>query len=217
MMGKKDRFSRESKPAGKLSHAAKSSAAPKGAERRRQVIRAAYQTLADKGFERLRMREIARRAGMDHATLHYYFAGKEAIIRGVYDYIVQDLSIGRGPATEEDGLSPRRRLAAHFDELRRQVRERPEMFVVLAEINVRAMRDPAVRSVVADNERGWKRFLLEILRDGIRKKEFRARLGAETAAEAIISLVRGLGITFAGRAGAMERPLRQLSLWLETR
>jgi hypothetical protein len=79
------------------------------------------------------------------------------------------------------------------------------------------MRDPAIRSVVAENDRGWKHFLMEILQEGIRKKEFHARLGAEAAAEAILSLVRGLNVTSAGRAEAMERPLRQLSMWLETR
>src|SRR5882757_6025799 len=90
-------------------------AAPKTVERRREVIQAAYQTLAEKGFEGLRMREIAKRAGMNHATLHYYFAGKEALIDGVLDHIVQELSIGRGPGTEN--LGPRQRLVAHFDEL----------------------------------------------------------------------------------------------------
>jgi hypothetical protein len=59
------------------------------------------------------------------------------------------------------------------------------MFVVLAEINARSTRDEAVRSVVAKNDRGWKRFLMEILKEGIQKREFRARLGAEAAAEAI--------------------------------
>jgi AcrR family transcriptional regulator len=29
--------------------------------------------------------------------LHYYFSGKEALIDGVVDHIVQDLAIGRPP------------------------------------------------------------------------------------------------------------------------
>ena len=85
------------------------------------------------------MREIAKRAGLNHATLHYYFAGKEALIDGVLDHIVQELSIGRGPGMEN--LGPRQRLVAHFEELIRQARQQPEMFVILAEINARSMRD----------------------------------------------------------------------------
>src|SRR5258708_35088562 len=120
----------KTKRAGHTAEQLKNGDVPKRAERRRAIIDAAYQTLAEKGFEGLRMREIAKRAGMNHATLHYYFAGKEALIDGVLEHIVQELSIGRGPATEAEGLSPRRRLAAHFGELIRQTREMPEMFVV---------------------------------------------------------------------------------------
>jgi AcrR family transcriptional regulator len=193
----------------------KGSELPKSAERRREVIRAAYYTLAERGFEGLRMREIAKRAGMDHSTLHYYFKGKEALVHGVLDYIVQELSIGRGPATEAKDMTPRRRLAAHFEELIRQMQDRPEMFVVLAEINARSMRDPAIRSFVAENDRGWKRFVMAILREGIQKREFHARLSPEVAAETIISLVRGLSVTYAGRTEDIRCPLRQLSKWLE--
>ena len=106
----------------KLDHAAKrnstlkSGEAPRHSKRRREVIRAAYRTLAEKGFEGLRMREIAKRAGLDHATLHHYFAGKEALIHGVLDYRVQELSTGRNRVTEAKGTTPRRRLAAHFQD-----------------------------------------------------------------------------------------------------
>jgi AcrR family transcriptional regulator len=186
-----------------------------GAERRRAIVRAAYQTLAEKGFEGLRMREIAKRAGIDHSTLHYYFAGKEALIDGIVDHIVQDLSIGRTPAIESGEIGPRQRLIAHFDALIQQMRERPEMFVVLAEIHARSMRDPAVRSIVARNDRGWKRFLIEILQAGIQEKEFHTELVPEVAAETIISFVRGLTVTCASQAGLMKRPLQQLLRWLE--
>lgn len=160
------------------------------------------------------MREIAQRAGIDHATLHYYFAGKEALIHGVFDYIVQDLFIGRNPETESASLAPRQRLAAHFEELKRQMRERPEMFIVLAEINTRATRDREVRSVVARFNRKWKAFLMDILGEGIRQREFSASLDPESAAEAIISLLRGLSVTSSGGGDPIDRPLRQLAVWL---
>jgi AcrR family transcriptional regulator len=185
--------------------------------RRREIVTAAYQTIAEKGFEGLRMREIAERAGMNHATLHYYFAGKEALIDGVLDYIVQELSIGRDRSAETEAMSPRERLTRHFAQLLRQMREQPEMFIVLSEINARSMRDPGVRSVVAKNDRGWKRFLVEILRDGIPKKEFAADLDPDLTASVIISLVRGLYVTCAGRVEDMERPLLQVFRWLEAK
>ena len=205
----------KSKPTGTGGKSRNTHHSSKSAQRRREIVRAAYQALAEKGFEGLRMREIAKRAGINHSTLHYYFAGKEALIGGIVDHIVQDLSIGRNPAIETQEMGPRQRLTSHFDALIRQMRERPEMFVVLAEINARSMREAGVRSIVARNDRAWKKFLVEILVTGIQKKEFHAKLVPEIAAEAIISFVRGLSITSTGRAELMERPLHQLLLWLE--
>ena len=86
-----------------------------------------------------------RRAGIDHSTLHYYFSGKEALIDGVVDHIVQDLAIGR-PPLENAEIAPREVIAAHFDALVRQMEHTPEMFVVLVELHSRAMREPALRA-----------------------------------------------------------------------
>jgi AcrR family transcriptional regulator len=192
----------------------KSKDSAKNNERRREIVQAAYQTLAEKGFEGLRMREIARRAGIDHSTLHYYFSGKESLIDGVVDYIVEDLAIGR-PDMEKGEPSPRELIAGHFNALIRQMEKTPEMFVVLVELQARAVREPALRAIFVKNDRGWKGFLVEILRAGIHKKEFPATLQPEVAADVIIAFVRGLSTTFSGRPELMKRPVQQMLRWLE--
>jgi len=186
----------------------------KSTERRAEIVRAAYAAIAEKGFEGLRMREIAERAGLNHATLHYYFAGKEALIAGVLNYIVEELSIGRDPNGPAASMSARQQLDAYFAQLLRQIRQNPAMFIVLMEINARSMRDPGIRAVVARNDLGWKRFLLGILRAGIQNREFRASLDPDLTADIIISFIRGLNVTCAGRPKDMARLLGQLSAWL---
>jgi AcrR family transcriptional regulator len=201
-------------PASASAKSIKPNPSAKSNDRRRAIVRAAYQTLAEKGFEGLRMREIAKRAGIDHSTLHYYFSGKEALIDGVVDHIVQDLAIGR-PPLENAEIAPREIIAAHFDALVRQMERTPEMFVVLVELHSRAMREPALRAIFTKNDRAWKGFLVETLQAGIQKSEFPETLVPEVAADVIVSMVRGLSTTFAGRAALMKRPLQQLLLWLE--
>jgi AcrR family transcriptional regulator len=187
----------------------------KSTERRSEIVQAAYRTLAEKGFEGLRMRDIAKRAGIDHSTLHYYFRGKEALIDAIVDYIVLDLAVGRSPVAESKEVSPRLRLSAHFDALIKQLQETPEMFVVLAELNTRAMREPPLRAIFNKNDRKWKGFLTEVLASGMQKKEFKGTFLPEVAAETIISVIRGLTITCAGRPELMRRPLYQVLTWLE--
>src|SRR5882672_3117237 len=61
-------------------------------ERRRSLVLAAYELIADKGFEELRTRDVAARAGVNIATLHYYFGSKEDLIEGVVEYLLTLLS-----------------------------------------------------------------------------------------------------------------------------
>ena len=186
-------------------------------DQRGQIVQAAYRTVAEKGFEGLRMREIAARAGLDHSTLHYYFRGKESLISGVMDYMVQELSLGREKMRTSAPLCPREALSSHFATLLDQARERPEMFVVLAEIHARSARDPGIRAVMSANERTWKKFILEILQSGIKGGDFDPRLDAEIAAEAILALIRGLNLASSSGRARAERTFQQLATWLRGR
>jgi AcrR family transcriptional regulator len=189
-------------------------AAVEANDQRGKIIQATYRAIAEKGFEGLRMREIAVRAGLNHSTLHYYFAGKEALISGLMDYMVQELSLGREKARPGAGLSPREELTSHFAALLRQAREQPEMFVVLAEIHARSARDLGIRAVMSANERTWKKFITKILQRGMGCGDFDPRLDAEVAAEMILALVRGLNVGSSAGLARAERVLQQLATWL---
>ena len=183
-------------------------------DQRGRIVRAAYRTIAEKGFEGLRMRDVAARAGLNHSTLHYYFAGKESLISGVMDYMVQELSLGRGKMHTGAPLCPCEALSSHFATLLHQARERPEMFVVLTEIHARSARDPGIRAVMSANERTWKKFIIEILRHGIKGGDFDPGLDADVAAEAILALIRGLDLASSSGRARAERTFQQLATWL---
>src|SRR5919201_2689861 len=58
-------------------------------DRRRALVLAAFNQIAERGFEGLRTRAVATEAGVNIATLHYYFPTKEALIRGVVAYVME--------------------------------------------------------------------------------------------------------------------------------
>jgi len=49
-------------------------------ERRKQIIDAVHQCLLEKPFHKTSIKDIARKAGLNHGALHYYFDNKEDIL-----------------------------------------------------------------------------------------------------------------------------------------
>ncbi|MEV8637213.1 TetR family transcriptional regulator [Streptosporangium sp. NPDC051023] len=52
---------------------------PGSADTRGEILAAARETFAEKGFDKATVRAIARRAGVDPAMVHHYFASKEGM------------------------------------------------------------------------------------------------------------------------------------------
>src|SRR6516165_1197627 len=107
-----------------------------------EIVRAAYSLIAEKGFEGLRTRDVANKIGINIATLHYHFPTKENLIQGVVSHLMQELQITR--TTVKDSDPALKRLRAEFTDIWVRLRESPEQLVVLTELAVRALRDPAI-------------------------------------------------------------------------
>ncbi len=48
--------------------------------RRKQILQALYECLAEKGHERVTIKRLAQKAGLPHGVIHYYFTDKDEII-----------------------------------------------------------------------------------------------------------------------------------------
>ena len=95
-----------------------------GEAQRRALVQEAYLLIAEGGFERLRTREVASRAGLNTATLHYYFATKEDLIRGVVERLFEELS--RVDASRRGRANtPLEELREEFADLRYQLEKNP--------------------------------------------------------------------------------------------
>src|SRR6266508_4385719 len=123
-------------------------------ERQEALVQAAYDLLAERGFEGLRTRDIAAKVGVNIATLHYYYPTKEKLIRGVVGYAME-----RFRTTLQPAGSPGEQLRAHFVGIRRLARNEPELFMVMGELAMRARRDRAIASLVRDVDATWQKML----------------------------------------------------------
>jgi AcrR family transcriptional regulator len=159
-----------------------------GEDRRQALVRAAFDCIAAKGFEGLRLRDVAAQVGIDHSTLHHYFAGKEDLVASVVEHATRQF----WPTMPADGGAGER-LRHHLAALGRMIKQQPALFTVMAELDLRARRDPAIRSIIDRHEEGWRIVLGEVLRQGAKEDAWTQRLDAATAVELIIAAVKGVG------------------------
>jgi TetR/AcrR family transcriptional repressor of nem operon len=87
--------------------------------------------------------------------------------------------------------------------------ERPELHVVVRELDLRARRDPDVRAVVASREAGWRASLTELFQGGARQGSWAPGVDPPAAVELVIATVKGASLD-PGHAVAVLGQLERL-------
>jgi AcrR family transcriptional regulator len=168
-------------------------------DRRQALIRAAFSAIAEHGFEGFRLRPIAAAAGIDHSTLHHHFPTKEHLIAAVLEHVTSQFE-GSMP----DDLAPAERLRHHLASIARTVVARPELFIVLDELDLRARRDAATARHISDDEQGWRDALAELFAEGVDQGAWRVEVDASV--ELVIATLKGIRL----RPDTAEAAVRQL-------
>jgi len=184
------------------------------ADRRGELVRAAFDLIADKGLEGLRTRDIAAAVGINISTLHYHFATKEALLAGVVEHVMQLFKSLHAPLPP--GATP-------LDELRHliagQARDRraeSRVDVVMHELMLRSRRDPQVRTAFESLMRIWRAVVEAIVARCVRDHLVRDDLDPRTVSAVVTSFLIGanmqLGITPA--TFAFDAAAQGLVTWL---
>lgn len=177
------------------------------------LVRAAYEVIAEEGFEGLRTRSVADRAGINIATLHYYFPTKEALIRGLAEYLASLFVSVHAPPVSSTGSAALDRLHQEFADARFYRLERPDLLVVIQELTLRAHRDPAVRSIITPLTYQWRAGLQQLIEEGISEGVFRPDLVPVVAATLLASTISG-AINFTVGAELLDSVFREIEQWL---
>jgi AcrR family transcriptional regulator len=155
-----------------------------GEETRRRIIVATMRCVAEVGFARATIREIARTAQVTSASLYNYFPSKAALIEATVaartDVAVPRLR--RAAACPGDSFD---RLESVLDESGRLMREYPDL----------AAFEWAIRAESPDGTAGFQVFrdiIEQIIEDAARDGQLVDGPGSSGAVEAVYALVYGL-------------------------
>ncbi len=173
---------------------------PAGQVRRGELAAVAYAQIAARGLEGLRIREVAREAGINHATLLHYCPTKEDLIEAAVDHLFTLLvtPVTKAPAP---GAGTIEQLRHELADIAVRLDQQPELFRVLTELQSRAARDRAAAAALARLDGAWHSYLAGMVRTGISRGELRAGLDPDRAARLLMVLFRGLGLEALRRPG----------------
>lgn len=160
---------------------------PRSEERRERLVVAGYEVMRQQGLANLRTREVAAKAGITVATLHYYFPTKEALVRAVIEYaitarMVMPLELDQ---EREDG---RQALRTMIEGLAEQAANDPGHFRLLHELIWLSHDDEAISQLLLEWHRRWHASVASWLRSG----RFRSDLDPERTAALIVHAVLGM-------------------------
>jgi AcrR family transcriptional regulator len=183
----------------------KSAAKSPPVDRRQDLVTAAYQQIARLGFEGLRTRDVAAAAGVNVATLHYYFPTKEALIGDVLKHAMQ-----RFRSTMPAAGSPTEQLRNHFAGIRRLVREEPELFAVMGELALRSARDPAIRELYHQTTTIWQATVRGLLAKAARDGLVTGSRNLDAQASLVVSALTGASMIPLSRPARLNETIAEL-------
>ncbi len=178
-------------------------------DRRHALIVAAFETIAERGYEGLRVRDVAYQVGINGATLHHYFATKEVLIQAVLVYTNERLH----SLLHDLAGTPVEQMREYLRRLRLLVRTEPELLIVLAETNLRAQHGLA-QSYAIQQDAYWQNQLENILSAGVAQQAWGRVIESEAMAATIVTLVEGAGLWLTARPDKAEAAIRQIEQWL---
>jgi AcrR family transcriptional regulator len=161
-------------------------------DRRRLIIEAAFEAVAQEGFEGLRTRDIAASVGINSATLHHYFQTKQDLVAGVAEHLERRLRTERAPLMPADAVADPDPFGRQFEDLVFYHLETPDVLAVYREFVARAPRDAAIRALVDTLHAGWKASIAAALTEARTRGAVRTDIDLDAAAGLVLGTAWGL-------------------------
>ena len=161
-------------------------------DRKESLLKATFDIVAAEGFEGLRTRAIATRAGVNIATLHYYYPTKEELIGDFALYLGELFQSTHAPPVPSTGRPGLDRLRQEFADAAFLLTDRQDLLVVLREVELRATRDAVVKQHLDLTLRYWRQHLRDLVKAGLEDGSFRPEVDLDQATSTLLALFNGL-------------------------
>ena len=160
--------------------------------RRAQIVDCAIDTIAELGFAKASVDQIARRVGVSKGVITYHFPNKEGIVDAVIEKVVAAGRTYMEPRIMAE-TSAAGRLRAYIESDLEFMDANRKPLIALVEIAMSARREDGSLVIGPESLAGRVASLEELLRAGQRSREFR-RFNTRVMALTIIQAIDGVPV-----------------------
>ncbi len=136
---------------------------------RENILAAAVQLFAEYGYHAAPLRDIARMAGIQAASIYYHYASKQALLVEIMETHMQRLNASLERILREQSDPQQRLRAAIANHIRLHTTYKAEFFIIDTEI--RALEGEHRAQIVALRDH-YEVLLQDLLRDGMERGAF---------------------------------------------
>ena len=175
------------------------------------------------GYENVSMREIAKKVGIQVASIYNHFDSKGKILDCAYNYYSEHLYDNRKPVEEikkliETGGAEEILHAISYTFESEDYKKYVRMILITKIIYMRLFQDPAANAIFAETNRSSSEYVMDILNHGIDIGRIDPNFDIEIFADVLVGAKEVMGIkAFADPAyvaGQVEREPRILTLFV---
>jgi AcrR family transcriptional regulator len=157
---------------------------PEGRSMREQILAAAVQLFAEYGYHAAPLRDIARIAGIQAASIYHHYPNKQALLIEIMETHMQRLNNGLEHILREQTDPLQRLYEAIAHHIRLHTTYKAEFFIVDTEL--RSLEGESRPYILALRDK-YEALLQELLQDGMERGVFRAT-DVKVASYALIAM-----------------------------
>lgn len=172
-------------------------------QRREQIIEALFQCLAEKGHERVTVKDIAQEAGLHYGVIHYYFKSKDDIVSALADSLVAKYDRLLSEHTRPIRSSTEK-IEAALDFLVDEFIFNRRLNRVFYNFVQMAYENKTVRNALRRQLRAYRRAVVEVIEDGVKAGELDVRDPLQSAS-VIVALIEGTALQWAIEPRVLKR------------
>ena len=164
------------------------------ARRAAEIIQAAAEVFAEKGYQGARVIDVARRAGIGKGTVYEYFHNKQELFLAVFDWYVEGV-LEAGLAAVEPGGAPSRALRRLVEEMLAATAELLHLYPLTLELWAAAAGSEFGERLNQEFRDLYRRYgdtVAGLIREGVASGDFAPSVDAQATARVLVGALDGL-------------------------